>query len=128
MGDVKIAWSEVQNLRRRIDLMTKAAASGAGLRLSDIANTVLVIQACHVLQKGLSELCKKRGLKPKSRKLGALIETASAHITDIDMINKCRERRNKIAHGNLTLPRAECWKYFDAIEKELDGWGLLMNP
>ena len=47
---------------------------------------------------------------------------------DFDTVDEGRKCRNALAHDQTIPPRADSWKYIDAIEAELIAWSILDGP
>lgn len=125
---IRMDWDYARS--RRDFIMRQAAFTGIGgivpIRLMDFANNLGLVFAYSVLQEILQQLCDEKYFSSKGSSLGFLMENSKTVLPWVDFafVNEGRKKRNDIAHKQKELPRGECWKYIEAIEKELVAWGI----
>lgn len=117
---------------RRAFIMRQAVgSSGIGgmpsTRLMDFANNLALVFAYSVLQDVLAQFRDEDLFKYKGWYLKELMlrSRPSLNWEDFWLVDEGRDARNDIAHRGQVLPRADCWKYVDAIENELLHWSIL---
>jgi len=95
--------------------------------LLDFANNLALVFAYGVLEDVLKQLRDERTIVCDKWGLKNLMAQSKHSLDWIDfrLVDKGRDRRNDIAHRGVVLARGECWKYVDAIEKEMLQWGIL---
>lgn len=126
-------WEAVRNAQRRVQLHLSAAVGGLSFfphKLADISHSLVILFACAVLKDVLTQLRNERNFTSKSNLLGELMDSSKATIpwVNFGLVDRARKKRNGVAHDQKILPRAECWKYINAIEKELVNWGIVPAP
>ena len=96
----------------------------------DLCHNLVLVYACAVLNDVLDQFRKERHFSCNSRYLGALMDESKNHIpwVNFPLVDEGKEHRNDIAHDLKLLPRADCWKYIDAIEQELIAWQVIPGP
>ena len=133
-------WTYIQRVRQRIDLHAKASGS-FGLFphfLTNLSNNLLFVLAYDALEYALRSLRDDKifSRSGKIKMLSPLMEasrTGGISWLDYLLVEEGKNKRNDLVHRFTRskdaeqLPRAECWKYVDAIERELTHWGLIAS-
>jgi hypothetical protein len=132
LAELRAMWRGVQLLRDRIQMSGMGAfAMGSVFHqpMQDVANNLPFIHGCSVLGDSLRQLANEGHFECRSIFLGKLFAASEGAIpwTDRDLIRQAIESRNGIAHRGEVIPRAECWRFLDAIRTELQGWGVVVN-
>ena len=136
-GDVlKEVQDDWRFVRTRKDWITRGlfASSGIGgmprIQIADCCNTLVLVFAYGVLQHVLEQLRDEGFFESDRSTLGALMSNSKKLLNwvDLNKVNDGRKKRNNVAHKeHAVLPRAECWKYVDAIDAELKAWGIMQQ-
>ena len=60
--------------------------------------------------------------------LGGLVNDSKSALPwfDYRLIEEIVDKRNGIAHRGETVPKPDCFRYIDAIQKELSTFGILV--
>lgn len=131
LTEVRESWQGVTKMRERIKVGLFAAPGLIGGTfphyVADTAYNLPFVHACSVLNDLLEQLAKEGHFNCGSRFLGALVKASKASLTwhDYSLIAEIVDKRNGIAHEGDLVPRKECWRYIDEIEKQLQEWGVL---
>ncbi len=130
LNRIRSLWKAQDDLRNRVQRALLGAFSLGGssaIFAADAAHNLPFVHACSVLNEVLIQLAKEGHYNCKSRFLGKLLRASEKHLpwTDFATIEEAVDRRNKLAHHGAVLPRADCWKYTDAIKHELVTWKII---
>jgi hypothetical protein len=127
-------WTYIQHVRQRIDLNAMASASLHLFPhfLKDLSYNLLFVLAYDALGHALESLRAAGKFSSKSNMLGALMEGSRERLDWLDypLIEGGKAKRNDLVHrftrsaAAEPLPRGECWKYIDGIERQLTHWNL----
>ncbi len=91
---------------------------GATHKLRNISHNLTLLFAFSVLETVLKQLRDEGIFSEKYSGLKKLMHSSKKNgltWVDFELVDEAREERNKIAHEQKTLERAECWKFIDAI-------------
>jgi hypothetical protein len=94
---------------------------------ANAAHNLPFVHACAVLNDVLEQLSDEGHFQCKTFRLGALLDKSENRLPwqDFQTIKNAVSRRNDIAHHGDVIPRAECWRFIDAIRAELVSWKIL---
>lgn len=132
--EVQEEWDGVRSFQSRIqahlNISGGIGSTGATHQLRNISHNLTLLFAFSVLEKTLKQLRDEGVFQEKDNRLKKLMYSSKNRVPwqDFSLIDKAREDRNKVAHQQGILERAECWKYIDGIEKELVTWKVIVNP
>ncbi len=132
LKELRKDWNGVEVLRGKFvrdGFARTAGSSGAHFPFSlvNAAHTLRFIHACSVLNDALEQLRDEGHFKCHGRTLGLLVGASK----DLSWKNyslikdKVVKSRNGIAHDGNILGRVDCYKYIEAVEKELISWEVL---
>ena len=127
-------WDGVRKFQSMIQAHLNASGGiiggGATHQLRNISHNLMLLFAFSVLETALKQLRDEGAFAGNSNSLKRLMYSSKNNLTWIDfkLIDEARDKRNKVAHQQKTLSRADCWKYIDAIEKELVSWNIVVDP
>jgi hypothetical protein len=126
---VKADWSGVLALRGRVTraILGSIGAAPSAIFAADAVHNVPLLHAYSVLNDVLVQLEKEGHFRCKTFLLGALLQASEHKLTwlEFDVIAMGVSRRNDLAHRGDVIPRGECWKYIDAVQKQLVSWKLV---
>jgi hypothetical protein len=130
LTEIRQSWKGVEALRGRLQrslLGSFAQRASFVIFVSDSAHNLPFVHAYAVLNDVLKQLENENHFKCKSFFLGALLDASKAKLSwnDFAIIKEGAERRNDVAHRGEVLPRADCWRYIDAIKDQLLAWGVV---
>ena len=131
LKEIRDSWSGVEALRQKLQRGLFASMGSLGgiypFFVADAAHNLPFIHAYSVLNDALEQLAKEGKFSCKSIFLGTLLAASKPAIpwADYALIESGTGLRNGVAHDGTLIPRAECWKYIDAIKVELTQWGIL---
>ena len=131
LAEVKDSWGGVSIMRERLTVGLFAAVGWMGgvypHFVADAAHNLPFVHACSVLNDVLRQLAKENHFNCQSQYLGLLIKAGKTSLTwhNYALIEEIVARRNGIAHRGEVVPRGDCWRYIDEIEKQLQNWGVL---
>jgi hypothetical protein len=130
LQELRALWNGVRVLRRRTQAaLLGSFAQGASfvVFVADAAHNLPLIHAYAVLNEVLLQLEREGRFSCRSIFLGRLLSASESALPwfDFDMVKRGADRRNDVAHRGEVLPRGECWRFIDAVEAELVGWGLV---
>ncbi|MBM2831858.1 MAG: hypothetical protein HW414_910 [Dehalococcoidia bacterium] len=130
LTEIRSDWKSVRRKQARVQrYMFIGGGHILPVALADFAYNLVLIYAYSVLHDILRQLLLEgRFLAPRNKSsLGQLMQASKNTLPWVDfaLVDEGRGRRNKVAHKDLLIPRAETWKYIDAIEKELVKWGII---
>ena len=94
----------------------------------DLTNAVVLLLAYSALESALDALKQRGDFERKTHRLGPNMEAArNAGVPwrDYASVERGKEARDALAHQFRIPPRAEVWRFADAVGAELRGWGLL---
>jgi hypothetical protein len=107
---------------------------GAVMFYADAMHNLPFLLACIGLEKALSALRDEGHFTSSASTLGALFEDSKKHPLkeplkwqDDALILEIVKKRNDLAHRGQILPRADCWRYIEAIETELVSWRIVSS-
>ncbi len=128
--EIKKDWSGVVALRDKFKAYITGAVGMGGtpvIFVADAAHNLPFIHACSVLNDTLFQLSKEGHFTCGSIFLGTLVAKAETHLywNDYKLIEELVDKRNGIAHYGKIIPRADCWRYIDAIENQLRSWKVI---
>jgi hypothetical protein len=127
LDEIRQSWRGVEALRDKLQrALLGSFAQGASfvVFVADAAHNLPFVHAYAVLNDVLEQLAKEGHLRCNSIFLGALLAESKEKLPwkDFPLIKEGMLRRNGVAHR---LPRADCWKYTDAIRDQLVAWRIL---
>ena len=132
--EVQEEWDGVRSFQSRIqahlNISGGIGSTGATHQLRNISHNLTLLFAFSVLEKTLKQLRDEGVFQEKDNSLKNLMYSSKNDVPwqEFSLVDKAREDRNKVAHQQEILERAECWKYIDGIEKELVTWKVVVNP
>lgn len=132
--EIQEDWDGVRKFQSKIQAHLNASGGviggGATHQLRNISHNLTLLFAFSVLETVLKQLRDEGVFSEKSNGLKKLMYSSKKGLTWVDfkVADKARNERNKVAHQQETLERADCWKFIDAIEKELISWTIVVNP
>ena len=124
-------WAGVKALREKLKRSSFASVGIVGgtltFELANAAHNLPFLHAFSKLNSVLEELAKDGHFQCNSQFLGALVKKSEEALSwqDYTLICEGVELRNKLAHQGHILERGDCWKFVDAIEKELSAWNII---
>ena len=132
-SDIAKQWAVVRTLCRGSH--RQVAVPGAGTICEtppdELFNLPLVL-AYSVMDQVLDELILQGTLpKPPGRNsilLGTKMDASRAHLSWLDYaeIELGKNARNDVAHEGILLPKVDCLRFINAIERELKMWGIIV--
>lgn len=131
--EIEDDWRGVRAFQSRIQVHLNIAggegAVGATHQLRNISHNLVLLFAFSVLETTLKQLRDEKAFEEKRNGLKALMYSSKTNLSwqDFDLIDTARDERNKVAHEQKILERAECWKYIDGIESELVLWSVVSS-
>ncbi len=130
LDEIRQSWNGVEALRGRLQgALLGSFAQGASFMIfvADAAHNLPFVHACAVLNDTLEQLAKEGQFRCNSFFLGALLSASENELSwkDFALIKEGAERLNDVKHRGDVLPRADCWKYIDAIRDQLVAWRIL---
>ena len=130
LEELRNSWNGVRELRKSIQAsLLGSFAQGASfvIFIADAAHNLPLVHVYSVLNEVLLQLREEKHFECKNFFLGHLLTNSKNCLPwrDFDLVKEGADRRNDIAHRGKILPRGDCWKYIDAIEKELIGWEIV---
>ena len=95
--------------------------------IADSAHNLPLLHVYAVFNDVLEQLAKEGRFQCKSIFLGALLAASERNLPwkDFALIKEGVDRRNDLAHDGDVLPRADCWKYIEAVREQVVAWGIL---
>ena len=129
-------WKTVRRYEAMMKTNTLGAFADGALLTPDFlngCNTLVCIFAFAVLERVLRILLREGACpEPPEGRTGfkALMNSSQTALPWVDfaLVAEGRDERHKAAHGLKIIPRADCWRYINAIERELVAWGVLAGP
>ena len=129
-------WKAVRLYQAMVRTNTVGAFAGGAVLMPDFlngCNTLVLIFAFAVFERTLQILRSENAYpEPPEGRTGfkalMLASRTSLPWIDFDLMSEGRDERHRAAHGLKIVPRAECWRYIDAIERELVSWRALPGP
>jgi hypothetical protein len=108
-------------------ILGSVGAAPSAIFAADAAHNVPLLHAYSVLNDVLVQLEKEGHFHCKSFLLGALLKASEHKLARLEfgVISTGLGRRNDLAHRGDVVPRGECWKYIDAVQKQLVFWKLI---
>ena len=130
LQELRESWNGVRKLRSKVQvslLGSFAQGGSAAIFAADIAHNLPFIHACSVLNDVLLQLRDESHFKCTRFFLGSLMAASKSRLpwTDFDLVKEGVDWRNADAHHGDIVPRGDCWKYIDAIERELINWNIV---
>lgn len=130
LTELRSSWNGVRIMREKLQaalLGSFSQGASFAIHIADIAHNLPFVHACSTLNEVLIQLSKENKIKCNSIFLGPLIKAGKTALPwkNYDLIDEAVKKRKEVAHKGLTLNRADCWKYINAIEEELKGWQIL---
>ena len=132
--EIQEDWNGVRKFQSSIQVNLNASSGvigvGATNKLRNISHNLTLLFAFSVLEAVLKQLRDEGKFSERSNGLKKLMNSSINGLfwIDFNLVDEAREERNKVAHEQKTLERGDCWKYIDAIEKELMSWNIVVNP
>lgn len=125
--EIKESWLGIRNLQKNLRRLYVANGSLHMDTAPDETYNLPFVLAYSVIDNVLSELKDQGDIVCNSWMLGAKMEASRNTLPwkDYDLIWAGKEQRNQLAHDSILIDKAECVKYIDAVENELNGWGIL---
>ncbi len=129
LEEIRQSWVGVKVLRDKLkrSLSGSLTVSPFAIFIADSANNLPLVHAYAVLNDVLKQLAKEDRFCCNSIFLGRLLEASKEKLPwkNFALIKEGVCRRNDVAHKGEVLPRADCWKYIDAIKEQLVEWRIL---
>jgi len=130
LEEFRNSWKGVEALRDRLQgALLGSFAQGASfvIFVADSAHNLPFVHAYAVLNDVLKQLAIEGHFQCKSIFLGHLLNASKDKLLweNFPGIKEGADRRNDVAHRGEVLPRADCWKYIDAIRDQLVAWRVL---
>lgn len=130
LTEIRRSWNGVEALRRQLQRSAAISTVAGGMfphALADAAHNLPFIHACAVLNEALIQLAREGRISCSGISLGDLVKAGAKRLRwkNLEVIRSGIRKRNAVAHRGKLLPRADCWTYVDAIERELRGWGIV---
>lgn len=127
-AEVSQSWATVRKMSSAIHRTALIPGQGfiAETRPLDSYNLPLLL-AYAVLDQVLNELIAQGAFSCNSWKLGEKMGASRPHLPwqDYSTVHLGKEARNRLAHDAILLPKPDCLRYIDALERELQHWGVL---
>ena len=128
--EIRQSWGGVEALKNRVQrsLLGSFAEGGSFvIFIADSAHNLPLLHAYAVFNDVLEQLAKEGRFQCKSIFLGALLAASERNLPwkDFALIKEGVDRRNDLAHDGDVLPRADCWKYIEAVREQVVAWGIL---
>jgi len=133
LKDIQSSWETVRLVQAMVRTNLNAGAFGLipqTDQFRNLAHNLVLFFAFSVLEDALKQCRDEELFVSKGSELRRLMEASKSVVAwaDYATIDSGRDKRNAVAHKRQFLPRAECWQYIDAIEKELIAWAILPGP
>lgn len=129
LAAIQNSWKGVELLRQKLQIGFFASASQGAVSFSvvDAAHNLPFVHACAVLNDALEQLRDEQCFNCGGKHLGALLDASNGKLPwrNFQIIKEAVQKRNDIAHRAEILPRAECWRYMDAIKDELRSLNII---
>lgn len=130
LTEIRQSWGGARMLRVRVQrsiVGTVAAGPGTAQALADIAHNLPFLHACAVLTDTLAHLRDEGVFPSRTRTLGTLVRASTGALEWLDRpaVDRMVRDRNALAHRGAVLGSAECWEYFDLVERQLTAWAIL---
>lgn len=130
--EIQASWQGVRTLKDKTSAAITGSVAMGGtftIFIADAAHNLPFLHACSVLNETLIQLRDEGHFKCQKFFLGALVKSSVKNLpwTNYPLIEEVVEKRNKVAHRGKILPRADCWRYIDAIENELLAWKVISS-
>ena len=130
LAEIRASWRGVEVLRGKLQraLLGSFAQGGTfAIFAADAAHNLPFMHAYSVLNDVLSQLSREGHFRCKSIFLGALLDASEHSLPweNFSLIKEGTGRRNDVAHRGDVLPRADCWRYVDAVQNQLTKWQIL---
>jgi hypothetical protein len=131
LAELQSLWNGVRSFQQRIRNNTVFAFGGGGgigaTNLGRLAHNLPFLNGCAVLNDALLALRDQGVFTCRSFFLGALHKESKSVIPRVDwaLIHEVIDKRNDLAHKSIVVPIDDCLRYVDAIECELEAWGIL---
>jgi len=136
LDQVRRTWGTVRVVQASVRANLNAGMTGVigGVPLTmdffNLSHSLVLLFAFSVLEDVLDQARDEGKFSCRKNNLGALMSTSQDALDWVDFktVDKGRECRNHLAHDQVIPPRADSWKFIDAIEAELVSWGILDGP
>jgi len=130
LQNIQASWKTVRTVQGSVGANLASAMGmfgGVSHNFRDLAHSLVLLFAFSVLEDTLKQLRDESAFTSDSSQLGKLMERSETPLPWVDFakVDAGRECRNNLAHEMQVPSRADSWKYIDAIENELVGWGVL---
>ncbi len=131
---VQEEWDGVRSfqsiLQARLNAPGGLAGIGASHGLRNISHCLILLFAFSILEKVLKQLRDEGMFRQQDNRLGKLMYSSKRSVPwrNFPLVDKAREDRNRVAHRQEILERADSWNYIDGIEAELLSWKVIVNP
>ena len=131
LQNIQASWKNVRTFQDRVSANLASSMGGWDVGVShnfrDLAHSLVLLFAFSVLEDKLRQLRDESAFTSDSSQLGKLMERSKTPLPWVNFaeVDAGRDCRNKLAHHMQVPSRADSWKYIDAIENELVGWGVL---
>jgi hypothetical protein len=130
LNELRKSWNGVRKIRNKVQrslLASHAQGASSVILIADIAHNLTFIHAYSVLNDVLLQIRNEKRFKCTSFFLRPLMKASKDKLSwnNFNIVMEGVERRNDIAHKGKIIPRGDCWKYIDAIEKELVSWNII---
>jgi len=130
LDEIRQSWRGVEALKDKVQrALLGSFAQGASfvIFIADSAHNLPLLHAYAVFNDVLEQLAKEGKFQCKSIFLGPLLTASEKALSwkDFRLIKEGVDRRNDVAHRGDVLPRADCWKYIEAIREQFVAWAIL---
>ena len=124
---IKKSWRGVRDLQKSLTRVDVINGTLHFAYAPDETYNLPFVLAYSVLDNVLSELRDQGDIDCKSWMLGIKMEASKNTLPwkDYNLIWAGKEKRDQLAHASILIDKAECIKYIDAVENELNGWDIL---
>ncbi len=130
LEEIRQLWTGAELLRGKVQsavLGSFAQGSSFVFFAADAAHNLPFMHGYAVLNAVLLQLAREGRFKCQSIFLGKLLSESETHLPwdDFRFIKEGAEKRNDVAHRGEVLPRGDCWRYMDAIKRQLVAWKIV---
>jgi hypothetical protein len=135
LKNLRSEWETVRSIKKIIaENILSAFHTSHGFMSADssvnkFAYSLLLLFATSVLEHVLLKLRDEGRFACDSSNLGPIMAASRTVLPWINypLVDQARDERNKIAHEQLWIEQADCYKYIDAIEAELISWNIVLK-
>lgn len=130
LEEIRRSWTGAESLRGRVQrALLGSFAQGAtfAIFVADAAHNLPFVHGYAVLNNVLLQLAREGRFECNSIFLGKLLAESEKRLpwVNFPLVKEGADRRNDVAHHGEVIPRADCWRYMDAIKEQLVAWQVL---